>query len=56
MFHTCPNYPTEDSLIGNLNEIFVEYENDQEISYKQWIHTDHSSLNIMTIQIEILSE
>ena len=51
MIHRCPNCPTEDSLIDHLNEILVEYEygNDQEISYKQWIHTDHSSL---TGQIE----
>ena len=50
MIHRCPNCPTEDSMIDYLNEIFVEYENDQEISYKQWIHTDHSSLNIMRIE------
>ena len=51
MIHRCQNCPTIDSLTDHLNEIFAEYEDDQEINYKQWVHTDRSSLNTMTVNI-----
>ena len=49
MIHRCPNCPSTDNLTNHL--IFAEYDDDDEIRYKQQVNTDRSTLITITMQV-----
>lgn len=59
MLHRCQNCPGEDAVKVYLEEIFQDWDAEESIEFKQWVHTDHETLetNVLTVEnfIEKLS-
>ena len=54
MLHLCENCPGKDALEDYLSEIFAnnDYDTDDTIVYKQWVHTDRTSLVQLTASVQ----
>ena len=54
MIHRCSECPSSDILKEHLFDIIGEYDDDTEITYKQWITTDRSTLSQVTTPVQEL--
>ena len=52
MIHRCSNCPSSDILRNHLLNIIGEYDDDTEITYKQWVTTDQSTLSQITTPVQ----
>jgi hypothetical protein len=52
MIQRCPHCPTTDNLVKSLSDLFIDIDDDQEITFCQWQTTDRSTLIHQSAPVE----
>ena len=52
MLHRCEMCPGVEPLQTFLNDAFKDYDPEETIECKQWVHTDRDTLNMRQLQTE----
>lgn len=52
----CQNCPSEDALTAYLEQIFEDWDLEELIEYKQWVHNDRETLETHVLTVDNFTE